>query len=96
MPQVALTEKAEEHLARMAGLNSVEITGTDGTVVRVWRSPANGQLLRTVALPYSAAKVSSRNGYVTYSDSDDSAKSEGSEASVNWMGGYVTSEYDAD
>ncbi|EFJ44109.1 hypothetical protein VOLCADRAFT_95758 [Volvox carteri f. nagariensis] len=98
--KVALTEKVEEHLAHMSCLTSLEISGTDGTAVRVWRSAATGQLLRTVTLPYTAAaKVSSRNGYVTYSDSDDSgAKSEGSEASVNWMGdtGYVTSEYDAD
>ncbi|GIM07899.1 hypothetical protein Vretimale_11940 [Volvox reticuliferus] len=96
--KVALTEKAEEHLARMTCLTSLEITGTDGTSIRVWRSTATGKLLRTIALPHTtAAKVSSRNGYVTYSDSDDSAD-EGSEASVNWMGeiGYVTSEYDAD
>ncbi|GIL42542.1 hypothetical protein Vafri_506 [Volvox africanus] len=96
--KVALSEKAEEHLARMTCLTSLEITGTDGTSFRVWRSTATGKLLRTTALPHTTgAKVSSRNGYVTYSDSDDSAD-EGSEASVNWMGevGYVTSEYDAD
>ncbi|GLC51855.1 hypothetical protein PLESTB_000555800 [Pleodorina starrii] len=97
--KVALTEKAEEHLAGMTALTSADISGTDGTAFKVWRSATDGQLLRSVTLLYNTtAKVSSRNGYVTYSDSDDSAKSEGSEASVNWMGevGYVTSEYDAD
>lgn len=97
--QVALTEKAEEHLAHMSSLTSLNISGTDWTSFRLWRSAATGQLQRTVTLPYTAAaKVSSRNGYVTYSDSDDSDKSEGSEASVNWIGevGYITSEYDAD
>lgn len=95
---MALTEKAEEHLGRMAALTAADITGTDGTHCRAWRSPASGQLLYALALPYTAAKVSSRNGYVNYSDSDNSVASEGSEESVNWLGdyGYVTSEYDAD
>eukprot|EP00198_Chlamydomonas_reinhardtii_P009489 XP_001698826.1 predicted protein [Chlamydomonas reinhardtii] len=47
----------------------------------------------------TTCRVSSRNGYVAYSDSEsDGGDSDGSEASVNWRGasGYVTSEYDAD
>ncbi|GFR45084.1 hypothetical protein Agub_g6460 [Astrephomene gubernaculifera] len=103
--KVVLTEKAEEHLQYMPHLQTADITGTDGTTCRAWRNKDSGRLLTSLSWPYEAAaavrqhgKVSSRNGYVTYSDSSELANSEGSEASVNWMGevGYVTSEYDAD
>ncbi|KXZ43535.1 hypothetical protein GPECTOR_87g396 [Gonium pectorale] len=131
MGKVVLTEKAEEHLMRMARITTADIVGPDGTTCRAWRAGSSGRcgygcyssykcygggrVVAMLMLPCTAAGtgaagnagnggagagcrvVSSRNGYVTYSDGDDS-DDKSSEASVNWLGelGYVTSEYDAD